>query len=109
MKNTSAPEFDSAPSNPAYPDSPEIMPQRNALVRFVTSTPVRMFVGLSVAASALVEIAHEVEQFSDLWQNIGARHGIFLVGVMQFLQALGELLDGMDETVEARQENRLLN
>jgi len=66
-----------------------------------------MFVGLSVVGSALVEIINEIEEAASLWRNIGAGHGLLVVGLVQCLHALGDLLDGMNGTIEARQEGGL--
>jgi hypothetical protein len=104
MKNMPVTDVSDASRAASRSQPVEGVPRRHALARFVSSAPVRMFVGLSAVAGALVEIVSDVDELPDLWQHLGAEHGLLLVGLFHCLQALGDLLDGIDETVEARKE-----
>jgi hypothetical protein len=105
MKNVPAPELPATSFDRTGTDRLATRPARHALVRFVTSAPVRLFIALSVVGSALAEIVREFEEVADLWQHLGAEHGIFLIGAAQFLHALGDLLEGVNETIDIRQES----
>lgn len=74
------------------------------LVKFATHPVVRMFIGLAASAAAVCEIARDFNELSDLWRKLGSEHGILMIGTIQFLHSVGELLEYGGESLEVGEE-----
>jgi hypothetical protein len=68
--------------------------------KFAKHPSVNLVVGLVLVGTAVVEIAEDA--FGEV-TDIGAEHGVLVVGLLHVLRSLPELVDGMSKVAEARE------
>ena len=71
-----------------------------AIKRFAHHPSVTLLVGLVLVGTAAVEIAEDA--FGEM-TDVGAEHGVLVVGLLHVLRSLPELVDGMSKVAEARE------
>lgn len=69
---------------------------------FAKSARFQLGMGLAIAGAGLSEVIEEVAHFVELGE-VGAMHGVVLVGLLHAAKGLGEVIEGGERTRESRE------